>query len=124
MSSCAEDLIVSPVGLYGKFWRLRQEFIVEVDGERDIVPQDFLTDFASTQVPRLLLPGASAYHDWLYWEQKYSRLRCDQLFMKYMITKRVNFIIRWAFYLGCRLFGWAAWWRNKWLKGRGVRRPE
>lgn len=124
MSGSAEQLLVSPVGRYGKFWRVEKNFTVHVDGETDVIPKTFLTDFASTQVPRLLLPEVTAYHDWLYEIQKYSRLRSDQLFMKYMIQRRINFIIRWGFYIGVRLFGWIPWWRNARKKRKGVSKVE
>lgn len=116
MSEFTNPLIVSPQGKYGKFWKLKEglEYHVGTEESKEViyVPAGFITDFASTQIPRLLIPNCATIHDYLYSKQIYSRKRSDEIFMESMQVLQVNFIIRWTFYVGVRLFGFIPWWRH------------
>ena len=109
MSSFTKPLLVSAAGAYGKWWKTERDFEYHVGAEGSkeviIVKKGFLSDMASTQMPRLLLPQCAVLHDWNYQEQKYSRKRCDEIFLESMSVMKVNPIIKWSFYLVVRLFG-------------------
>lgn len=116
------DFKASPIGL-GKFWYIREELTFYVRGKKVVLPENFLTDFASTQMPRLLLPICATFHDWGYWEQKYPRKEYDLMFLELMTFFRINPVIKWMAYAFVRSpFGIVAWYINKWKKERGVSR--
>ena len=90
------------------------------------MPLGFQTDFAS--VPRPLWPlvprwgkygKAAIIHDYCYWEQRYTRMRSDEIFREAM---RVLGVAPWRMYLmywGARVFARGAWRRNQKLKQQG-----
>lgn len=78
-------------------------------GERIEVPRGFVTD-QTTFVPT---SGdydiAAVVHDWLYFLQDRKRRECDKIFREAMDAANVNFVVRYSFYAGVRLFGWLPW---------------
>lgn len=118
MSSFTKPLIVEKVGK--QLWKTHASFEYHVGDENsnDIitVPEGFPTDFAS--VPRIfwsILPPDGQYaqsavlHDFLYSVQKYSRKRCDQIFLESMKVLKVSLWRRAIIYRAVRMFGWLAW---------------
>lgn len=93
------------------------------------VPTGFVTDLAS--VPRqfwsLLRPDgsycfAAIVHDYLYWEQKVSREKADQIFRLCMRDMKVGKITIDAIYAAVRVAGSGSWDNNAKLKASGERR--
>lgn len=113
-------LVVSPFG-DGKYWYLRQKLEWEAkSGRIYIVPQGFVTDFAS--VPRpiwWLFPpwakygNAAVVHDYYYWVQSISRGKADAVILEGMKDMGVCWITRKLIYCALRRFGWIAWCVNK-----------
>jgi len=100
MSSFTDLPIVSPLH-NGKEWALRKNFIYEIgflgSGDKIIVPDGFITDFAS--VPRIfwsILPSigkyssASILHDYLYFSKIKSRKESDKIFYEAMLVSGVK----------------------------------
>ena len=123
MSRFTHTLLVSPVP-DGKRWVIKSDFGYDVgeegSGETINVPVGFITDFAS--VPRLLwwlfpkwgkYGNAAIIHDYLYWQQKYTRKRADEIFLEGMGVLNVNKYVKCALYYAVRWFGCCAWASNK-----------
>lgn len=96
---------------------------------RLVVPQGFLTDFASVPLPfRVLLPPwgkygyAAVIHDWMYWDQSLHRSTADRVFLDGMRTLKVWSPVQWIIYAGVRLFGRTAWSWNRAERARGTLR--
>ena len=80
------------------------------------VPAGFVTDLASipiglrslfSRTGRSRKPAVA--HDYMYFEQMFTRKRCDQLFKAMLIERGVW---RWQaqiYYIGVRCGGWKAW---------------
>ena len=132
MSRFTSILLVSPLA-DGKTWVLMREFGYEVGAEGSddqiTVPLTFETDFAS--IPRPLwaiLPkwgkygNAAVIHDWLYWEQQRPRAAADAVLLEGMVVLGVNTLVRNIIYAAVRLFGWAAWYRNRADRTDGYKR--
>ena len=86
------------------------------------VPEGFVTDFAS--IPRVLWsiigsPASGLYrnpsvlHDFWYKNNKYSRRKCDRLFLGAMKVAGVGYIKRKTIYYGVRAGGWVGYNRYK-----------
>jgi hypothetical protein len=87
--------------------------------ERDgafIVPEGYLTDFAS--VPRLpvvyWLAGDTAHeaavlHDWLYTSGRVTRGKADALFREASAASGVPWWRRWLMWAGVRVGGWSGY---------------
>jgi hypothetical protein len=90
------------------------KYISMVGGERlIIVPEDFITNFASIPRPfRLLITGhgqdrwAATIHDYLY-SKKYDRAYADAVFLEALKLSKVNWFIRHAMHKAVRVGGWA-----------------
>jgi len=104
-------------------WKTRRELIYfvgeEYSEDRIVVPRGFLTDLASVPWPAsMLIPksgrfnSAAVLHDWLYTEQKRSRLECDNIFLEAMQVLEVNWFKRNIMHRAVRMWGWIPW-RNK-----------
>ncbi|MHC4623360.1 MAG: DUF1353 domain-containing protein [Planctomycetota bacterium] len=132
MSVFTENLVVSPLP-NGKTWVLRKPFSydvgVEGSGETIKVPAGFITDFAS--VPRLFWAffptwgkygNAAVIHDYVYWEQSYSRERADEIFLEGMLVLGVGQRKAGLLYNAVKHFGKGAWSRNKKARERGVKK--
>jgi len=123
MSRFTDTLTVSPYP-DGRRWIIRCNFGYDVgtegSNEKINVPEGFVTDFAS--VPRILwgvfprwgkYGNAAVIHDYLYWQQKYSRKRADDIFLEAMEVLSVGWFQKYSLYYAVRIFGWFAWWSNK-----------
>jgi hypothetical protein len=123
MSRFTDELLVSPLP-DGRTWVIRRDFGYDIgeegSGDTIDVPIGFKTDFAS--VPRILwslIPrwgkygNAAVVHDFLYWDQKLTRKKCDELFLEAMCVLNVSLPQRKLIYYAVRLFGWYAWSRNR-----------
>jgi hypothetical protein len=97
---------------------------IEESDEVIIVPQGFITDFAS--VPRIfwnIFPPYGKYgkaavvHDALYQTKgmrgKYTRKECDEIFLQCMEVLNVGFLTRRIIYRNVRMFGWYMWNKSK-----------
>ena len=122
-------LVVSPLP-DGKRWVLRREFFYDIgyEGSKNsvIVPSGFVTDFAS--IPRIfwmIYPKWGKYgngaviHDYLYWEQIFSREKSDKIFLEAMVVLGVSSYDCKVIYNLVRLFGDKSWERNKRRKREG-----
>jgi hypothetical protein len=123
MSRFTEELLVSPLS-DGRTWVIRRDFGYDI-GEEDSgntidVPIGFKTDFAS--IPRIFwifIPrwgkygNAAVIHDYLYWDQGYSRKESDSIFLEAMNVLEVPNITRKCIYYMVRLFGGIAWKSNR-----------
>lgn len=97
----------------GKNWKVRCGFTYTTeDGMDIIVPDGFITDFAS--IPRGLwniFPPTGKYghaavvHDFLYRNTSVPRDKCDKIFLQAMEELQVNWIVRRTIYHSVRLFG-------------------
>lgn len=108
----------------GLHWKILEEFDYERGklGSGDIirVPAGFVTDGAS--VPRIfwnIFPPVGKYgkaavlHDFLYWEQAYTRLEADNLLLEAMDALGVDWLTQLLIFRGVRLGGWVAWNQHK-----------
>ena len=111
------ELIVSPVPMRARFWRLWSSlvFICE-DGRVIDVPPDYETDLAS--IPAFIRGAipvnglhreAAALHDFLYSTQGYTRAEADGIFHEAMIACGVGEFKARIFYWGVRAGGWLRW---------------
>lgn len=102
----------------GSVWTILQPLIYESDvaSQVFIVPEGFVTDFAS--VPRIplafLLTGDSAHeaavvHDYLYSRDVVPRLLADRVFEEAAKVTGEPGWKSWLMYAGIRLGGWVAW---------------
>jgi uncharacterized protein DUF1353 len=123
MSRFTDTLTVSPIP-DGKTWVIRCVFGYDVgeegSNEKINVPEGFVTDFASVPRPLwIIFPrwgkygNAAVIHDYLYWQQKYSRKRADELFLEAMEVLSVGWFQKYSLYYAVRLFGCCAWRSNK-----------
>ena len=99
-------------------WILLSDFEYQSDvlGHVVVVPQGFITDFAS--VPRLpftyLFFGNSAQeaaviHDYLYRHRSVSRAKADAVFREASEVAGVPAWRRWGMWLGVRIGGWTVY---------------
>ena len=100
----------------GRSWVLLEDLIF---GDI-VVPCGFITDFASLPAPLRVWTNpwgrhglAAIIHDRLYWSQQTSRRVADEMFLRAMKALYVRRTQAWALYAGVRLFGWAAWRKNR-----------
>ena len=130
MSQFFDLLIVSPLP-DGKQWALCAAFGYRSDltGARIVVPEDFITDFASIPEPlQALYPvwqryGAAAIiHDFLYWSQRMTRDVADSVLREAMQVLGVDEHTVNTIYLAVRMGGQTAWDRNAQLKASGYTR--
>jgi len=132
LSGCAP---IKPVALTpfadGVNWVVERPVVYEVGntGQRVVVPEGFVTDFAS--MPRALWPVypktgryqfAAVVHDYLYWEQSVSREAADWIFLAGMKESKVGKKDRMIIYKAVRAAGGMAWTRNQDEKNRGLPR--
>jgi hypothetical protein len=122
MSSFTNILVVSPLP-DGLRWVLRKSFSYDVGSlgskETITVPENFVTDFAT--VPRFMwtaYPKWSRYgsatiiHDYLYYIQKYTRKRSDQIFREALEVLEISKTDRFLLYSVVRAFGGKGWKRR------------
>lgn len=129
MSKFVTALSVTPLA-DGQQWRLNQNFDYESDlAGRIIVPQRFVTDFASIpQMFRGALPVWNLYgnpavvHDWLYWSQTTTRETADAVLLEAMRVLSVDDAIATLIHTGVRVGGQASWDNNAELKASGYTR--
>jgi hypothetical protein len=102
----------------GDVWTVLQPLVYKSDVAQNvfIVPEGFVTDFAS--VPRIplafLLTGDSAHeaavvHDYLYREQTVDRATADAVFREAAKVSGESGWRSWMMWAGVRLGGWIAW---------------
>jgi len=113
-------LVVSPFA-DGEYWYLREDLLWDSKtGEEYVVPNGFVTDFAS--IPRPLwsiLPrwarygNAAVVHDFSYWFQKHDRKTADLAMVEGMKDLGVGALARNSIYLFLRIFGGFAWRGNR-----------
>lgn len=93
------------------------------------VPVGFVTDFAS--IPRVfwsalrpdgLYAYAAVIHDYLYWEQFFTRAQSDSILKACMEDFKIDAATVWAVYNGVRLGGESAWSENSSKKANGEKR--
>ncbi len=132
MSRFTELLVVTPLP-DGKNWVIRKDFgyaVGKKESEEIIdVPIGFVTDFAS--VPRLLwwlfpkwgkYGHAAIIHDYLYWDQKYSKKRADEIFLEAMQALKTGKIKSYILYWSVSWFGYFAWKSNQKRRIKGYDR--
>ena len=110
------DLILSPIRLENSndsYFRIVEPFVYRSHTKVIVVPENFVTDFAS--VPRMLwalIPPwgmygkAAVVHDFLYESHQFSRKISDEIFLEAMEELNVPLWKRRAMYRAVRLFGW------------------
>lgn len=117
-SSFRSPLIVEKFN--NRTWRIHRELKYDIgdlnSGDSVIVPEGFITDFAS--VPRpfwLIFPpdgkytAAAVVHDYLYHTQTRTRKESDLIFLEAMEVLEVPWIKRKLMYRAVRLGGWLPW---------------
>jgi hypothetical protein len=114
--------------LTDKVWRLVGSLWYESDFLRSdvIVPEGFLTDFAS--VPRVplfyWLLGDKAHHEAVIHDYLYrfdsvpvvSRADADEVFLEAMRCRKKSVWVRWPMYMGVRMGGGAVYHKKKVLQ--------
>ena len=83
-----------------------------------VVPVGFVSDLAS--IPRIIwvlfspwdIALESLFHDQLYRQQPVRRVVADAALMSMLEERECVWYVRWAVYLGVRMFGWLAWNKN------------
>jgi len=102
-----------------KYWKTTKELIYVTTLENRItIPVGFETDGAS--IPRALWSvighpfngkhvRAATLHDYLYRTQKFSKAKCDKLFLEAMDADDVSWLRRHLMYWGVKFFGSAAY---------------
>jgi len=138
LAACAASAQMPPkaprVGFFndGKYWWLDSyglTYSIGTTGVSVEVLGGFVTDFAS--IPRLLwslapphgtYTRAAIVHDYLYWVQDCTRGEADAILLDAMEESDVWAPLRYAIYLGVRLFGWNAWADNARARKRGEKR--
>ena len=99
-----------------KYWKLTEDLIVKYNDFTYIVPEGFITDFAS--VPKIPViyqilhdkaKVSAIFHDWLYSEKPCTRREADLAFLEAMEEEGLNFPTRMVMYKGVRIGGWAYW---------------
>ena len=102
-------------------WTVMKEMRVEVPGwsEPIVVPEGFVTDFAST--PRFIwwaFPHegqpydlAACVHDMIYrhLQSKFTRKQADDILLAIMKLYGTGFLTRWCIWLGVRIGGMSSW---------------
>lgn len=92
-------------------------------------PHGFVTDYAS--IPEFLwsiLPPwgrygpASIPHDWMYWDQRWSRAQADAVLKEATLALGVRDELANIIYSAVQKFGEASWEHNKVLKASGYKR--
>ena len=112
--------VVSPF-LDGRQWVVRQPvaFTLEQTGETLVVPEGFVTDFAST--PKevwMLLPPTGMYalpalvHDYLYWTHACTKEQADAVFLMAMNQMGVDPLKQGLMYNAVALAGLPSWEQN------------
>jgi hypothetical protein len=132
MSSFTDRPILTPLHC-GKKWVVRKEFVYEIgsigSGDKIITPEGFITDLAST--PRVIWSifppfgiylSATIIHDYLYWEQIYSRKETDDIFLEGMKVLQVSKFDRKTIYNSVRLFAGGSWKSNQKRKESGEKK--
>lgn len=113
MSSFTEPLALEPAGT---LWRTTRPFAFEIgkkgSGLTVTVPEATLTDLGS--IPRLLWPilpphepsraAAFVLHDALLQDREFDRRIADCLLLHALTVLGVNWLPRWAMFLGVRLY--------------------
>lgn len=122
MARIIGDVIVKRIG--NGVWKLTQplEYFVGADDSKEViqVPIGTETDFASVPAGfHNLFPKDGEYtpaaiiHDFLYStlgiHGKYTRKRCDEIFLEAMGVVGVGWIRRHVMFRAVRMFGWSAW---------------
>lgn len=105
----------------GKNWLLTKPLAyLDLDKEERpvsvVVPEGFVTDFASIPRPLWslypptgLYAPAAVVHDYLYRTKETSRGTADSIFLHAMTDLGVRRTARWTIYLAVRAFGWIAY---------------
>lgn len=99
-------------------WRLlaRLVYVSPLAGRAFVVPEDFITDFAS--VPRIpiafLLTGdmaqaAAVVHDWLYTTHEVERAVADDIFYEAAVSLGISRWQAWLMWAGVRIGGGGSW---------------
>lgn len=105
----------------GRMWRVDVPFSYTAsNGDIVFVPEKSITDLASIPrplwifyPPEGLYTDAAVVHDQAYTEQKFSRLRCDQILLEAMKDLHVTWGTRHIIYWGVRIGGWISWSKYK-----------
>jgi Protein of unknown function (DUF1353) len=132
LSGCAviRQPVVKPFA-DGRDWVLMRPLSYDIPaaGQHGIVPQGFVTDFAS--IPRGLwsaLPPYERYgpaaivHDYLYWTQRCTREQADMAFREAMRESGVPAWKREGIYEAVKVGGEGAWQQNARDRRRGLLR--
>lgn len=114
-----------------EYFFLVEPFVVRVGVGNDslVVPEGFVTDFASIP-PRVrgFLPKLGPHlfpaivHDYLYWEQTCTRQESDRIFAKMMEEMGTSWVTRKALSWGLFLFGGRGWAENIQNRRSGLNR--
>ena len=100
----------------GRTARIIEEYIIELNNDKIIIPVGFETDFAS--VPRIFwffIPPWGRYsvpaviHDFLYKTGEVSRKKADKIFKKLMEELNINPFKINIIYSAVRIWGWIEW---------------
>ncbi len=127
MSEFTTKLNVEPVG--ENIWELIEAFEYHIgkypSDEIILAPEGFVTDFAS--VPkvfwRILPPNgkygkAAVIHDYCYSTACYGRIKSDLIFLEGMKVLKVKRWKRNSMYTAVVLFGWWAWYKQRFKQYR------
>ena len=102
------------INLDNGYYRLAEDFVVDVHGFKYLVPKGFRTNLANT--PKCLhsiLPpddpryiNAAVLHDYLYsGGYRLSRAKCDKVFYDVMVAEGNSVVLSFFMYLAVRMFG-------------------
>lgn len=106
------------------------EYQIGSTQEKIIVPQGFVTDYASIPwplgvfglSPRGTYSRAAILHDFLYWSQVCTRAQSDRLMVLAMKESKVSGITAFLVYHGVNLFGQSSWDQNERERKAGLLR--
>lgn len=113
-----------PNKLRGEFlgkgeWKLTKPFVYNSKRfGKIVVPEGFVINGAS--IPRFLWsiigsPWSGRYakgsgiHDWVYYDQTFTRKECDEIFLEIMVLDKVPAWKRFVIFRALRIFGGFAW---------------
>ena len=108
-----KDTCIKPYQDYT--YKLCEPVEVRIDGEKIIIPRQFITDLASVPRPfwTFISPNQSnliapaILHDYLYSCHKdYDRIDVDEIFYNALVENNVSTFRSYLFYVGVRMFGY------------------
>ncbi len=125
MSNFTKGLSIAQLESNKKLWVVNKAFDYHVGSEESkeviSIPVGYVTDGAS--IPRFLwsivghplaeYAQSAVVHDIIYGDKRYTRKKCDQIFLEAMKVQGVSLWKRRIIYRALRMFGWVSWNKKK-----------